>query len=548
MQNHMNGILDTMKMMMLMNMKDNNMFNTICYILLSSLISFIMSNDNCYFECEKIIKNILSYFSIFQPKYNSVILDGKRCLKVTNYLTKTDNLFSNRFSAFWYYISKNNMNNDSIYCIREYANSSNIYDDYGEPKRYNKNYELDNDIDLDDVDTNKDLFIVDQTKYFKLTENIYCKVSKVNDTGDEKKSYEMEHITIEIYSYKLGLNDIVKYIDNIDNDYKNSLKKARNNKKYIYTLIAANDNTNSNSYEREVLSKWEECEFISTRTFKNLFFENKKFLINKLNFFTENKDWYNYEGHPYTFGIGLHGPPGTGKTSVIKCIANKLQRHIIVIPLSKIKTQTEFSEYFFENYYNRKNRKKIDFADKIIVFEDIDCMSDIVKARPINSENNSESEFIEHNEHNESNMDKTMKLQNKLLNKIAKKVDEDHNDMTIIDFDKSKNDKITLSFILNTIDGLRETPGRILIITSNNYNSLDPALVRPGRIDITLEMKNATIDTIKEMYHHYYKDFIDIEIENQLVDYKISPAKLVNLRLENENKEDFLQALIKEMK
>ena len=98
-------------------------------------------------------------------------------------------------------------------------------------------------------------------------------------------------------------------------------------------------------------------------------------------------------------------------------------------------------------------------------------MSDIVKARPINSENNSESEFIEHNETNETNMDKTMKLQNKLLNKIAKKVDDEHNDMTIIDFDKSKNDKITLSFILNTIDGLRETPGRILIITSNNYNS-----------------------------------------------------------------------------
>lgn len=548
MQNNMSGMLDTIKMMMLMNVKDNNTFNTVCYILLSSFISFIMSNDACYMECEKIMRVFLNYFSFIQPKYNSVILDGKRCLKVTNYLTKTDNLFSNRFSAFWHYISKNNMKNDSIYCIREYANSSNIYDDYGEPKRYNKNSDIDNDIDNDDYEINKDLFIVDQSKYFKLNENIYCKVSKVNDTGDEKKSYEMEHITIEIYSYKLGLNDIVKYIDNIDNDYKNSLKKSRNNKKYIYSLIAVNDNNNNNSYEREVLSKWEECEFISTRTFKNLFFENKKFLINKLNFFTENEDWYKYEGHPYTFGIGLHGPPGTGKTSVIKCIANKLKRHIIVIPLSKIKTQSEFSEYFFENYYNRKNRKKIDFADKIIVFEDIDCMSDIVKARPINSENNSESEFIEHNETNETNMDKTMKLQNKLLNKIAKKVDDEHNDMTIIDFDKSKNDKITLSFILNTIDGLRETPGRILIITSNNYDSLDPALVRPGRIDITLEMKNATIDTIKEMYHHYYKDFIDIEIENQLTNYKISPAKIVNLRLENENKEDFLQALIKEMK
>ena len=141
----MNGLIDTMKMMMLMNVKDNNMFHTFCYILLTSIVSFIMSNETCYVESEKIIKNILSYFSFIQPKYNSVILDGKRCLKVTNYLTKTDNLFSNRFSAFWHFISKNNMNNDSIYCIREYANSSNIYDDYGEPRRFNnRDSEFDN--------------------------------------------------------------------------------------------------------------------------------------------------------------------------------------------------------------------------------------------------------------------------------------------------------------------------------------------------------------------------------------------------------------------
>ena len=104
MQNNMSGLLDTVKMMMLMNMKDNNTFNTVCYILLSSFISFIMSNDACYMECEKIIRIFLNYFSLFQPKYNSVILDGKRCLKVTNYLTKTDNLFSNRFSAFWHFL------------------------------------------------------------------------------------------------------------------------------------------------------------------------------------------------------------------------------------------------------------------------------------------------------------------------------------------------------------------------------------------------------------------------------------------------------------
>ena len=71
--------------------------------------------------------------------------------------------------------------------------------------------------------------------------------------------------------------------------------------------------------------------------------------------------------------------------------------------------------------------------------------------------------------------------------KIAKKIDDDHVDSLVVDLDKSKDDKITLSFILNIIDGIRETPGRILIITSNNYNCLDPALIRPGRIDINLE-------------------------------------------------------------
>ena len=275
-------------------------------------------------------------------------------------------------------------------------------------------------------------------------------------------------------------------------------------------------------------------------------------MLDKLNFFENNKEWYEYEGHPYTFGIGLHGPPGTGKTSIIKCIANKLNRHIVVIPLSKIKTQSEFNEYFFENKYSRFNSHEIGFDKKIIVFEDIDCMSNIVKQREI-SDSNSEASVdntftnIEQNDDKISDkIDKNTIIQNKLLNKIAKKIDDDHDETMVLNFDKDKNDKITLSFILNIIDGLRETPGRILIITSNNYNSLDTALVRPGRIDLTLEMKNASVDVIKEMYNHYYGGIIPDEVIEKLSDYKLSHAKIVNLRLEHKNDEAFLNALVRE--
>ena len=127
---------------------------------------------------------------------------------------------------------------------------------------------------------------------------------------------------------------------------------------------------------------------------------------------------------------------------------------------------------------------------------------------------------------------------------LAKKFDE--HETCLFNIQKDEGDQITLSYILNIIDGIRETPGRILVITSNNYESLDPALIRPGRIDITLEMNNCSIDIIKEMYSHYYKDILPEYMDNYLKDYEISPAKIVNMRLQHETKESFIKALINE--
>ena len=68
----------------------------------------------------------------------------------------------------------------------------------------------------------------------------------------------------------------------------------------------------------------------------------------------------------------------------------------------------------------------------------------------------------------------------------------------------TQDELITLDDLLNVFDGLQETPGRIMGITSNFYEKLDPALIRPGRIDITLKMGNASIETICNMYEHFY--------------------------------------------
>lgn len=43
--------------------------------------------------------------------------------------------------------------------------------------------------------------------------------------------------------------------------------------------------------------------------------------------------------------------------------------------------------------------------------------------------------------------------------------------------------KLSLSGLLNPLNGVSSTEGRVLITTTNHIESLDRALIRPGRVD-----------------------------------------------------------------
>ncbi len=73
--------------------------------------------------------------------------------------------------------------------------------------------------------------------------------------------------------------------------------------------------------------------------------------------------------------------------------------------------------------------------------------------------------------------------------------------------------KVTLSGLLNALDGLAAQEGRILFATTNKYDSLDPALCRPGRMDIHLEFKLASRNQAKELFRCFY--IPDSEGENK---------------------------------
>ncbi len=64
---------------------------------------------------------------------------------------------------------------------------------------------------------------------------------------------------------------------------------------------------------------------------------------------------------------------------------------------------------------------------------------------------------------------------------------------------------ISLSGLLNAIDGVASHEGRVLIMTTNTPESLDGALIRPGRVDLQVEFTNATTRQAEELFIRMYE-------------------------------------------
>jgi SpoVK/Ycf46/Vps4 family AAA+-type ATPase len=134
------------------------------------------------------------------------------------------------------------------------------------------------------------------------------------------------------------------------------------------------------------------------------------------------------------------------------------------------------------------------------------------------------------NDNVDINNNQNYEMLESLVNAVNKKTHNKNNNQkneTLHLFQKDK--QMSLSFILNLLDGLNENHGRILIITSNYYDKIDKALIRPGRIDIKVNMTKASINTIKTMYQHYFNSNIPSKYISKLKNDMISPAEIVNV-------------------
>ncbi|RGB24765.1 P-loop containing nucleoside triphosphate hydrolase protein, partial [Rhizophagus diaphanus] len=173
----------------------------------------------------------------------------------------------------------------------------------------------------------------------------------------------------------------------------------------------------------------------------------EKLLKKELETFVNDKEFYQRIGMPYRRGILLYGKPGTGKTSLINAISSQLARDIYYLNLKTISDDNELSAAFSSVP-----------ANQIIVLEDVDTQS-------------------------------------KVLHKRTRK------DSSLITAIESTGfSKFSLSTFLGCLDGNILSEGNIIIMTTNHVEHLDPACIRPGRMDVHLDLGYCTHYQIKKMY------------------------------------------------
>ena len=104
------------------------------------------------------------------------------------------------------------------------------------------------------------------------------------------------------------------------------------------------------------------------------------------------------------------------------------------------------------------------------------------------------------------------------------------------------NSMVSFSCILNILDGMGRKHKMITFMTTNHIEKLDPALIRPGRIDNIILFDSASDEQIKNMFTHFFpNDKIPEKIINRLKKLKVTTAILQTFLFKNRKSSSILE-------
>lgn len=294
-------------------------------------------------------------------------------------------------------------------------------------------------------------------------------------------------IIMSIKSYKHDTTYIQAFINKCVVKYENYITNRNKNKTYHF--IYQGNNSNKLSFNSMVISDFNNFDMQNYETFDNIFHSHKKHImadIDKLH----DIEYYKKTGLKRKKGYLFYGQPGTGKTVTVMAMSNYDHRHIIEVPLSRVKTNSELEAILS---LTSINNVKFNPENIIILFDEIDV-------------------GIKLNRHEISESKK-------------------HDDKII-----QTKDALSIGTLLSRLDGIGNYGGLIIVATCNSIANIDKALYRDGRLSL-MKFDYATMDDMCNIISKYYECDMDKELLSNIrkLDNKISHAKLrCNLEHYNE--------------
>lgn len=383
-----------------------------------------------------------------------------------------------------------------------------------------------------------------------------------NKDGDNKGGNTGSHVS-KNYVYKISKSGrdnyhiLCDFLEKCVKEYEDEILNKKEQQTFEYIKCEKDEDGKCSMVYRS-------CPFKSNKHLhKNIFFENRGAFIDYVDRFSRTlsgtarksiENMYEDAGITYKAGIIMHGPPGCGKSSTIRGILNRTGRHGVIIRWSSIKTCAELCSLLRSTTINNI---KYEMKDLCFIFEDFDANDDdVLKKRNMadgfvsNSHSTFPIEFSSGDTVSEIPND-VNELKTELMK--SKKMLENMGTI-LMSTNQKKDDGLTLDCVLNAIDGIIELHDAMLIFTTNHLEKIDPAFMRPGRIDYILELKHATVTTVREMIEYKFRHSVDDFSQYQkyfdnMRDFVLSPAdiQITCLKYNKGEIEECLKELVDKM-
>lgn len=183
--------------------------------------------------------------------------------------------------------------------------------------------------------------------------------------------------------------------------------------------------------------------------------------------FLNSESWYTERGIPYRRGYLLHGVPGGGKSSLVQAVASELRLPIYMLQLS--------SEQMTDDTLNTLLQYGMHDPPTILLLEDVDLLHSAVLNRHRQDMEKEEQQSLRENQDAPQ--------------------------------ERKRRGRLTLSGLLNALDGPTATTGRLLFMTTNAKDRLDPALLRSGRIDYEIEFVHCEPEQLERLFTRFFSDY-----------------------------------------